>query len=124
MKVGYLLDAIGVSNPNYNDVHFQKLTVEPKKTDRSRPSRVLENLLGNIRVEEIKGDEDPNLLGDTMNTLDKVKESFGVDNLKELFDKVKNKLNGVLGNAVENMKPTGKTTISFTSNTLFFIFRT
>lgn len=113
IMIGDILDSVGVSNPNSNDLYFEKIIMEPSTFSifnspaKSAPSKLLGNFLKNVRDEDINSkDKD---LSNTLRTLNKVKESFGVDSLKDFFAAIKGNLKEILDTAQkENIKLSGK----------------
>lgn len=129
VTAGDLLDAVGISNPNTNDVHFEKILKEPTSTysifhtpEKSRPSKLLGTFLEKVRVGNHNTMEDKDLRN-TLATLNKAKESLGVNSLKDLFNNLKQTLNAAHNRDIKFNGKVKDIRIT-TNNNISLIFRT
>ncbi|RZC34694.1 hypothetical protein BDFB_008247 [Asbolus verrucosus] len=90
VRLGHLMDAVGISNPNAKNLDLQKIIFEPRRVSQAKVDERLAQLYSRFR--DNFEDDDADTVGEALSTLEDAKISVGAKNLGDLLLRMKNEL--------------------------------
>ncbi|KAJ3645343.1 hypothetical protein Zmor_023009 [Zophobas morio] len=107
VRLGHLMDAVGISKPNPKSLELQKIVFGPRGISEGRADEKLAELYSKFRH---KYDDDVETVGEAISTLEDAKISVGAKDLRDFLVKMRGELTSMVqGTPVEyKKKPTLK----------------